>query len=70
MERACPSTVSCADILTLAVREAIYLVRNSTMLHFYLKLVTTTYCRFSHSSCVSSNIFCVLFLRLEGLFGL
>ncbi|RVX23411.1 Peroxidase 10 [Vitis vinifera] len=26
VERACPSTVSCADILTLAVREAIYLV--------------------------------------------
>ncbi|KAJ9670018.1 hypothetical protein PVL29_026525 [Vitis rotundifolia] len=26
VEKACPSTVSCADILTLAVREAIYLV--------------------------------------------
>lgn len=32
VEKACPATVSCADILTLAVREAVCLVRNLFLL--------------------------------------
>ena len=29
VEKACPSTVSCTDIVTLAAREAVYLVSNT-----------------------------------------
>ncbi|CAI0553764.1 unnamed protein product [Linum tenue] len=31
LEKACPGVVSCTDVLTLAAREAVYLVRTSTL---------------------------------------